>query len=76
MVALVFALAGVMRNAATAALSDLDIPQAESLGYTVKPEESIPEHGRPDLILTRGKRSFVCEINATTRPETEADHMH
>jgi hypothetical protein len=57
------------------AIKDIIIPEAESLDYTVKEEITIPGHGRPDLILTRGKRSMVCEINATTRPETEADHI-
>jgi hypothetical protein len=56
-------------------IKDIIIPEAESLDYTVKEEITIPGHGRPDLILTRGKRSLVCEINATTRPETEADHI-
>jgi hypothetical protein len=57
------------------AIKDIIIPEAESLDYTVREEITIPGHGRPDLILTRGKRSLVCEINATTRPETEADHI-
>lgn len=56
-------------------IKDIIIPEAESLDYTVREEITIPGHGRPDLILTRGKRSLVCEINATTRPETEADHI-
>jgi hypothetical protein len=56
-------------------IKDIIIPQAESLDYTVSEEITIPGHGRPDLILRRGKRSLVCEINATTRPETEADHI-
>jgi hypothetical protein len=51
------------------------IPEAESLDYTVKVEKGIPGHGRPDLTLTRGKRSIACEINVTSRPETEADHI-
>jgi hypothetical protein len=57
------------------AVKDIIIPEAESLDYTVREEITIPGHGRPDLILKRGKRSLVCEINATTRPETEADHI-
>ncbi len=56
-------------------IKDIIIPEAESLDYTAKEEITIPEFGRPDLILTRGKRSLACEINATTRPETEADHI-
>jgi hypothetical protein len=56
-------------------IKNIIIPEAESLDYTVREEITIPGHGRPDLILTRGKRSLVCEINATTRPETEADHI-
>ncbi|HEV2436924.1 MAG TPA: type IV secretion system DNA-binding domain-containing protein [Verrucomicrobiae bacterium] len=56
-------------------IKDIIIPEAESLDYTVREEITIPGHGRPDLILTRGKRSLACEINATTRPETEADHI-
>ncbi len=56
-------------------IKNIIIPEAESLDYTVREEIAISGHGRPDLILTRGKRSLVCEINATTRPETEADHI-
>jgi hypothetical protein len=56
-------------------IKDIIIPEAESLDYTVREEITIPGYGRPDLILKRGKRSLVCEINATTRPETEADHI-
>jgi hypothetical protein len=57
------------------AIKDIIIPEAENLDYTVREEITIPGYGRPDLILTRGKRSLVCEVNATTRPETEADHI-
>lgn len=49
--------------------------EAESLDFTVLPEQSIPQHGRPDLILTRGDKSVACEISVTTPPETEADHI-
>jgi hypothetical protein len=49
---------------------------AESLDYTVTSETPIPQHGRPDLILTRGKLSIACEISVTTQPAIEADHIH
>ena len=49
--------------------------EAESLDFTVSPEQSIPQHGRIDLILTRGNQSVACEISVTTPPETEADHI-
>jgi len=48
---------------------------AESLDYTVTGETPIPEHGRPDLILTRGKHSIACEISVTTHKTIEADHI-
>jgi hypothetical protein len=48
---------------------------AESLDYTVTRETPIPEHGRPDLILTRGKHSIACEISVTTHKTIEADHI-
>ena len=41
----------------------------------MKEEITIPGHGRPDLILNRGKRTIACEISATTPPEMEADHI-
>ena len=56
-------------------IKDIIIPEAESLDYTVKEEITIPGHGRPDLILNRGKRTIACEISATTPPEMEADHI-
>lgn len=37
--------------------------------------KQIPEHGRPDLILTRGKQSIACEISVTTHKTIEADHI-
>ena len=49
--------------------------EAESLDYTVVPEKDIPQHGRPDLVLTRGELSIACEISDTTTPVTEADHI-
>jgi hypothetical protein len=49
--------------------------EAESLDYTVLPEKDIPQHGRVDLVLTRGERSIACEISDTTTPVTEADHI-
>lgn len=49
--------------------------EAESLDFTVSPETSIPQHGRIDLILTRGNKSIACEISVTTTPKTEADHI-
>jgi hypothetical protein len=49
--------------------------EAESLDFTVTPETSIPQHGRIDLILTRGEKSIACEISVTTTPKTEADHI-
>jgi hypothetical protein len=49
--------------------------EAESLDFTVSPEISIPQHGRIDLILTRGGKSIACEISVTTPPEKEADHI-
>ena len=49
--------------------------EAESLDYTVSVEKSIPQHGRIDLVLTRGSRSIACEISVTTPPEKEADHI-
>lgn len=49
--------------------------EAESLDFTVSPETSIPQHGRIDLVLTRGGRSIACEISVTTPPEKEADHI-
>ena len=49
--------------------------EAESLDFTVSSEQSIPQHGRIDLILTRGTKSIACEISVTTPPETEADHI-
>jgi hypothetical protein len=48
---------------------------AESLDYTVTRETPIPQHGRPDLILTRGKHSIACEISVTTHKTIEADHI-
>jgi hypothetical protein len=48
---------------------------AESLDYTVTRETTIPDHGRPDLILTRGKHSIACEISVTTHKTIEADHI-
>ena len=48
---------------------------AESLDYTVTSETPIPQHGRPDLVLIRGKRSIACEISVTTQPAIEADHI-
>ena len=49
--------------------------EAESLDFTVSAETSIPQHGRIDLILTRGSKSIACEISDTTPPEKEADHI-
>jgi len=49
--------------------------EAESLDFTVSPETSIPQHGRIDLVLTRGGLSIACEISVTTPPEKEADHI-
>jgi len=48
---------------------------AESLDYTVTRETPIPQHGRPDLILTRGKHSIACEVSVTTHKTIEADHI-
>ena len=48
---------------------------AESLDYTVTSETPIPQHGRPDLVLMRGKRSIACEVSVTTQPAIEADHI-
>ena len=49
--------------------------EAESLDFTVSAETSIPQHGRIDLVLTRGNKSIACEISDTTPPEKEADHI-
>jgi hypothetical protein len=49
--------------------------EAESLDYTVSPEKDIPQHGRVDLVLTRGECSIACEISDPTPPEIEADHI-
>ena len=49
--------------------------EAESLDFTVSAETSIPQHGRIDLVLTRGNKSIACEISVTTTPKTEADHI-
>jgi len=57
------------------ALKDEITVHAESLDYTVTRETPIPEHGRPDLILTRGKHSIACEISVTTHKTIEADHI-
>ena len=56
-------------------LKDEITVHAESLDYTVTREIPIPEHGRPDLILTRGKHSIACEISVTTHKTIEADHI-
>jgi Type IV secretion-system coupling protein DNA-binding domain len=57
------------------ALKDEIQTHAESLDYTVARETPIPEHGRPDLILTRGNHSIACEISVTTHKTIEADHI-
>ena len=57
------------------ALTDGIQAHAESLDYTVTRETPIPNYGRPDLILTRGKQSIACEISVTTHKTIEADHI-
>ena len=57
------------------ALKDEITVHAESLDYTVARETPIPDYGRPDLILTRGKQSIACEISVTTHRTIEADHI-
>ena len=57
------------------ALKDEIQAHAESLDFTVTRETPIPEHGRPDLILTRGKHSIACEISVKTHKTSEADHI-
>jgi hypothetical protein len=49
--------------------------EAESLDYTVLAEKDVPQHGRIDLVLTRGERSIACEVSVTTPPYMEADHI-